>query len=194
MVEMTINPENFRDYFYSLADDQLRDFPWQQWVDAARAVYEAELSARSLVVPEEVPHPTPGDPPDWLDTAVSACGFYSTPGTPKAKDAEQARDLLQAAGLPCHLSVERVDPDAGGPQPQYEYLVMVPGSQMLLATSILDREIFNVTEEATWKTHLEELSDEDLRALDPQLICAGILDRADRLQNAYEDELARREP
>ncbi len=81
-----------------------------------------------------------------------------------------------------------------GDPPRRELRVMVPGGRTLEATSVLDKAIFNPEAEADWRTHLEELSEEDFAAIDPDVICAGFLDRAARLKQAYEDEHARRYP
>ena len=39
---------------------------------------------------------------------------------------------------------------------------------------------------------MAELSDEELRALNPEDICAGLLDRVERLTRVYTEEIARR--
>jgi hypothetical protein len=71
---------------------------------------------------------------------------------------------------------------------------MVPGALNLHATSVLDREIFNPDVEAEWAAHFQALSDEELHALSPEVICAGLEDRLMRLRRAYAAEIARREP
>jgi hypothetical protein len=74
----------------------------------------------------------------------------------------------------------------------YEYRVLVPGGRNLEALSVLDVRVFNPQIAADWKTHLQELTDAELHAISPGVICAGLLDRAARLKQAYEDEVARR--
>jgi hypothetical protein len=69
---------------------------------------------------------------------------------------------------------------------------MVPAASILKATSVLDKAIFNPEIEADWKTQLESLSDDELRELSLDDICAGLLDRVDRLRRAYKSEVARR--
>ena len=69
---------------------------------------------------------------------------------------------------------------------------MVPDNLNFEAESILDKEIFNWEAEATWKAHLQTLSDEELRAVDPQVVFGGLRDRIKRVTRAYQDELARR--
>jgi len=69
---------------------------------------------------------------------------------------------------------------------------MVPGNLNMRATSVLEREIFNAEFEENWKTHLEALSDEELRALDPEAAFCGLFDRVERVNRVYEEELERR--
>ena len=72
--------------------------------------------------------------------------------------------------------------------------VMVPGALILKATSVLDVQMLNEEMEETWRSHFEGLSDAELGALQPDDICAGLLDRAARLRAAYEAAVARRKP
>jgi hypothetical protein len=60
------------------------------------------------------------------------------------------------------------------------------------AISVLDKEIFNAELEADWRTHFAALPDEQLHALKPEVICAGLPDRVERLTRAYHDEIAKR--
>jgi hypothetical protein len=143
-------------------------------------------------------------PPDWLEDAACACSF-----APELSMAVAARAILRRAGIPFYITTDQDEDDTSqvlsAPQyplharvpsglPQNAMIrVMVPGTLALHATSILDREIFNKEKEAEWRKHFEGLSDEELRALDPEILCAGLLDLAARLRRAYEDEIARRE-
>jgi hypothetical protein len=70
---------------------------------------------------------------------------------------------------------------------------MVPGALSLKATSVLDRDLFNEELEETWRTHFDELSDQELRDLHADDLCAGLLDRAARLKRVYEEALVRRQ-
>jgi hypothetical protein len=69
---------------------------------------------------------------------------------------------------------------------------MVPSPLLLMATSVLDREVFNVEQEAEWRAHLAMLSDDELGALTPDAICGGMRDRIARLTRAYQEEVAKR--
>jgi hypothetical protein len=56
----------------------------------------------------------------------------------------------------------------------------------------LDKEIFNAEIEAEYRTHFEQLSDEELRAVKPEVLLAGLSDRIERLTKAYTEEMERR--
>jgi hypothetical protein len=58
--------------------------------------------------------------------------------------------------------------------------------------SVLDRDIFNADFEAELKTHMEMLSDEELRVMEPRYAFCGLYDRLERIGRAYDEELARR--
>jgi hypothetical protein len=62
----------------------------------------------------------------------------------------------------------------------------------MLATSVLDRDVFNEEFESLWKTHLEMLTDQELSEADPREVFCGLFDRIERVIGAYRDELARR--
>ena len=59
------------------------------------------------------------------------------------------------------------------------------------AASILDRDVFSEEYEAEWRAQLEMLPDEALMALDPKILCAGLMDRVARMRRAYADEMQR---
>jgi hypothetical protein len=75
---------------------------------------------------------------------------------------------------------------------QYRWRVLVPGKLVHRATSVLDRDIFNAEFEAGWRTHLEILSDEELRVMDPEYAFCGLYDRLERINRAYDEEAERR--
>jgi len=70
--------------------------------------------------------------------------------------------------------------------------VMVPAGMSLQAVSVLDTAIYNPRYETDLKTQFESLSDDELRALDIESLCRGLLDRVDRLRRTYKLELDRR--
>jgi hypothetical protein len=178
-----IDTAQLKKQYSSMTDEALLDMDPEELTDEARACLDAELNGRGFAAEDAVPTP------DWIDDGFSVCSYTAHPGGTAASDAAAACDALHAAGIPCHIASEEV-----GDPPRRELRIMVPGGRTLEATSVLDQKIFNVEIEADWESHLEGLSDEDFRAIDPEMICAGLLDRAHRLKQAYDNELARRIP
>jgi hypothetical protein len=195
---MQVTPDELRRYYASVSDEMLLEIDPASLTDAARRCYESEFAKRGLS-PDAGPLPAEEYledsfevEPDWMEYAACPCSFTAVPGSNHAHDAERAREVLRAAGIPCHLSVVSPDPPAEAAQRFDEYRALVPASLNLKAISVLDKEIFNADLEADWRAHFAELSDEELRALNPEIICAGLLDRVERLKRAYTDEMARR--
>jgi len=203
---LRIDPEDLRRHYQSISDGEFLALEREELTEIAQRLYDEELARRqlthgqdpeSLAVPDEVEDAEgdldidTGPPPDWLDDAACACAFAVVSGTPYASETAQARAVLRRAGIPCHVTLNEVEP-SGNAAPRSEYCVMVPGAFNLYATSVLDRDIFNARQEEDWRAHLEALSDEELCAQKPEILCAGILDRAARLQRAYQDEISRR--
>jgi len=197
---MQIDRQELHDYYAALSDEELLALDRTELTAQAQKYYDAEVAKRRLA-PEETERPAEpqdgatldfntGDEPDWMENAACAISYTAYPGGSAASDAETAREVLVAAGIPCHISVSSPDPPDDPPRNQY--LVMVPGARNLEATAVLDREIFNPREEAMWRAHFEALSDKELRALSWEAICAGLQDRLERLKRAYGDEIARR--
>jgi hypothetical protein len=104
------------------------------------------------------------------------------PGNPDFPVALKARAILRHSVIPCYITVNQYqdpgnqdhhedDPRAADPAPPSLVCVMVPGALALHATSILDREIFNEEKEAEWRNHFEALSDKELSALNPDILC-----------------------
>ena len=124
----------------------------------------------------------------WLEEALTATAFSMHPSA--AEDAAAALDTLRAAGIPCQI-VEAEIEEQYVPEHR-EYQVMVPNGFSLQATSVLDKEIYNPRLEIEWRTHLESLTDTQFRAMSPDSLCAGFLDRAERLRRIYQEEVARR--
>jgi hypothetical protein len=110
-----------------------------------------------------------------------------------ASDVVDARDALEAAGISCYLDLFEIQEEMSVFQkPTHRWRLMVPGNLSLNATSVLERDIFNSDFEAEWKTHLETLSDDELRAMTPRSAFCGLFDRVERVTRAYDAEIARR--
>ena len=203
---MQINTDDLRRYYASLSDEALLELDRDSLTEVAQRCYDDELAQRKLSSADaessatshvavtldqadgggEIQDIDTGSKPDWLGDAACACSFESFPGDTSASDAENASEVLLSAGIPCHIATKKIDDS------RYEYSVMVPGALNLAAASVLDKEIFNPKVEADWKVHLEMLSNEDLRALNSETICAGLVDRVNRLRRVYDEEIARR--
>lgn len=206
---MPIDLDHLRRHYASLSNQGLLAIDRSELVDAAQKCYDDEIARRKLARAEskddayDDQEPDSGadfetslededESPGWLEDAACATSFLGMPGSYAAEEAATARDALKAAGIPCSIVVRDVAPDASSPSTVPEYQIMVPGALSLHATAILDRDVFNPRIEEEWRTHFQELSDDQLRALHPEVFCAGLLDRVQRLENVYHDEMQRR--
>jgi hypothetical protein len=209
---MRVDIDDLRRRYRAMGDEELFATDRADLTEVARECYDEEIAARRRrspsIVEVGVQHrakPQPVVPimeeaapaeaaeiePDWLANAGCACSFTAVPGGDAADQAAYAQDILETVGIPSHLSV--LSPEPGDEAATRDVLqVMVPGPLLLKATSMLDRDMFNADMEPDWRNHLAELSDAELRLLKPEDICAGLLDRADRLKRVYEEEIQRR--
>ena len=215
---MQPNIEDLRRHYASLSDEAFRAIDRTELVEIARECYDQELAQREpLKKAEGLPRPGTrvapleepeleedteevteeeldagsGDAPEWIEEAACVCTFSSSSGIGATSDAENARDVLTKAGIPCHVIYRHTDPNLT-PTPRAEYRVMVPGALNLEAASVLDKEIFNAEIEAEWRAHFAVLTDEDLLGVDKELLFGGLLDRIERVRRAYDEEVARR--
>jgi hypothetical protein len=202
---LKIDTDYLRQHYAELSDEALLDIDRSELVEAARGCYDEEVARRRAwgktgaaaeakqapEAAEEQGEPDDGAEPKWLESAACACSYVQTPSHSAEMSASNAVAALQAAGIPCQV-VARTMTEGEDELERELYSVMVPGGRNLEAVSVLDRDLFNPELETEWRSHLEALSDAELHALDPELICAGFLDRAARLKKVYTDELARR--
>ena len=205
---MKLDPEDLRRHYAMLSDEALLDTNRSELVEIAQGVYDEELARRQLrparradkqpddkhgeLGEEEDAEFESGLEPDWLPEAACAITFDASPGHDTAPDADNARTALEAVGIPCYIDRRKVDPPSVKPEPHYTYNIMVPGKFNLQAVSALDHAIYNPEMEAQYRAHFESLSDEELRAVDPEVLMAGLTDRIERLTRAYNEERARR--
>jgi hypothetical protein len=194
--QVKVDIEQLRKQYASMSDEGLLAIDPVELIPEAQVCLSEVITERGLAADEEAVA-LPGDEPEpeWLPDASCVCTFEARRGPETASQAAQACDALKAAGISCYIApFEMHDPLSSFAAPHREYRVMVPGAKMLEATSILDQKLFNPEIADDWRVHLETLSDEDFDAIDPEVICAGFLDRAARLKHAYDDEHARRHP
>jgi hypothetical protein len=195
-----------RDHYASLSDHALRAINRAELVEAAQRCYDDELRRRaeSSAIPEphdiadesdEFDDETSGDgnKPAWLQDSAEVFSRADRPGAPPTADLADARDALEAEGIPCYLDLSEIPEDTSvAPPPTHLWRLLVPGNLNLRAASVLDRDIFNQEYEDEWKTLLETLSEEELRGMEPQVAFCGLFDRIERVTRAYDEELARR--
>jgi hypothetical protein len=173
----------------------------------ARTCYEEEITRRGLGMTDDTPEVESsweeehyseefttsdyetGDKPPWLEHAEIACSFSALPGQHNTPELEEARNVLEHSRIPCYVAVPE-DPATGKPMDSFD--LMVPSAFYLEAVGLLDKEIFNPELESTWRTHFSTLSDRELRDIKPKSLVTGLLDRAERLTKAYNDEMTAR--
>jgi hypothetical protein len=192
---MPADTEYLRRHYASLSDQALLDIDRTELVESAQKCYDEELVQRKLAPQRgRVEDATSLEKkPAWADEANEVFSQVGYPGAVPAPEIANAREALEAAGIPCYLDLSDQEEEPRDPRPMKIWRLMVPGNLNQHATSILERDIFNTEFEAEWRTHLEMLSDEELRAMDPKLAFCGLFDRAERVTRAFDEELARRQ-
>ena len=177
-----------------MTDEALLEIDPVELTPEAQVLLQEEISRRGLNDdPEETSLPGDGPEPDWLEGGFCVSTFTANVGREAAPQAAEACEALRSAGIDCFILPYEFR-GKNWTAPTREFRVMVPGGKMLEALSVLDQNIFNPEIVADWRTHMETMSDEEFRAMDRDAICAGLLDRARRLREAYDNELARRFP
>lgn len=184
------DPKDLRRHYASLSDEALLDINRDDLTPVAQHCYDEEMASRHLAADGDEAAVAADQETevesDWLESAACACSF----GPQDTADLDQACGILDTADVPYQIS-PRDQEDSQG-QPYQIQDVMVPAPWLLLALSVLDREMFNERQEADWRGHLAELSDEDFATIHIDDLTAGMLDRVERLKRIYADELARR--
>ena len=141
---------------------------------------------------EEVESSDLVEKPAWYEEGSEVYSVDSRVHTDLGVDAETARAVLDAADIPCYLEFCEDPSEDDGEPPTHRWRVLVPGKFNMRATSILDRDIFNDEFEATWRVHLEMLSEQELSEADPKEVFCGLFDRVERVIRVYRDEQTRR--
>lgn len=104
--------------------------------------------------------------PTWTSSAVSAAEFEY------AEEAEQARDVLEQAAIPCVLMGKHQDPSLGNSR-KYRgkwIALMVPQSFLETARQRLQTEFYEPSSEDDYAKHFVEFSDDELSDVDIQTI------------------------
>jgi hypothetical protein len=218
---MSIDAAQLQRHYASISNDELMALDRDSLTEIAQQCYDEEIKRRGLVIPtddstdEETADILNNDTKAILDdepteiivdedsptefeelgddNEFTACSFSDYGGGSATVDAEEAYQALKSAGVPCRVKIVRVEPEPDNPKPYTDHQVLVPSSQTLHATSILDKAFFNPRMEEDWKNHLEGLTNEELLQFSADDLCAGLLDRAARLKKIYSEEVRRRE-
>ena len=206
---MQIDRRELGRHYASLNDEELLSLKRDDLTSTAQAIYDLEIARRGLnqilVSKTEVEEieasfgerdkriEDGSSDPDWHHDGAVACAFADMQGEHDAAERlSKAQTTLKAAGIPSHLRVRR-ELDARGEPNNFDTLeVLVPVGLALHALSILDRDCFNDYVESDWRDQLKVLSDKDMLALDPEIFCAGMLDRVTRMKKVYALEMAKR--
>jgi len=199
-----IDPEIIRARYAEMADEELRLIDRKELTSSAQQFFDHEFSRRNLTndnsypevendaVPvEKFSKPTPlRVESDWMASAFTVSTFLATNSSPAA--ASDARDALEAAGIPCRIVENEVMPTPQDSLPYVEYQLMVPSALTLQAVSALDKAIYNANFAEELKNELEGLTEKEFGALDPEELCSGLLDRVERLRKVFKNEVSRR--
>lgn len=202
---MQVSAEDLERHYASMSDDELLGIDPADLTAIARKCYERQIEKRGLAGQneQELAEQAYRDvtatragleiEPDWLSNAECAYECNAIPGTDYTANLAGAQDALLAAGIPCHPSVTPSEPEEPQPRTFDVCRILVPHALMLKALSVIEKQIFNVGLEEKWRNHFATLSDEELKALDPEDLCASQRDFIRRLTRAYNEERARRE-
>ncbi len=203
---MQLDLGQLREHYASLSDEALLEIDPADLIDAARQCYEEEVRRRrppgaaSRSPRAASPDSAPGSAiavqepePAWGEEAAEVFSSVVLPGSAGREDAEHAGEVLRAAGIPADVELVEIPEEESAPsRATHRWRVLVPGKLNQRASSVLERDIFNAEFEIEWRNHLAELSEEDLRAMNPREAFCGLFDRIERITRAYEEELARR--
>ena len=148
---MRIDPEDLKRHYALLSDEALLEIDPADLTDTAYACFEDEMARRKLAPSPEAPHEDPEIPaePETADAGV-AVGTFQYP-----EELEDARDVLEHAGIPCSIRSNR-----------HQYELVVPPSVREPAEQALRTHYFDPKAEVDYQTHFELLSDEELLALE----------------------------
>src|SRR5579862_8373587 len=144
---MTIDPEYLRLHYASLSDEALLAVDRTELVEAAQKCYADELSRRQIPsgrrpvernAPPTLSEPSSeeaeddayplddADKPEWLEEAAEVYSRTDLPGAAPADDIVDARDALEAAGIPCYLDLSEIPEETNAARkPTHVWRVMV---------------------------------------------------------------------
>lgn len=194
---MHVDPELLRHQYASLSNAALLDIDRSDLIAEAQQCYDEEITRRRLkrsnseAELERHAHSCHEAKPAWFDESAEVYSVNSRVDLYGGKNVDAAREVLEAAGIPCYLEFCEDPPSEDGAPPEHYWRLLVPGMLNIRATSVLDRDLFNDEFEALWKTQMEMLSNEELIEAEPKEVFCGLFDRIDRVVRAHKDELSR---
>jgi len=187
---MEIDPEQVRSHYASLSDEALLEVNRSDLTEVGRQFYDAEISSRRLRVgfAEQEHGEGTSIATDWMKDA--ACIFEQQIRSGTADAAASVIEALRNARIPCDLVEEHIQPEPAVPYDAYR--VMVPSHLELVASFVVDSDVFNEEAETKWRANFEELTDSELLAMDPDVLFGALLNRIERVKSAYREEFSRR--
>jgi hypothetical protein len=155
---MHVNLDDVRRHYASLSDKAFQELDRTELVEAAQRCYDEELARRKpsgltktvdQTAEFENQLPDGDNEPQWMEEASEVYSQVDRAGAMPAPDIANARDALEAAGIPCYLDLsDPPEEEPPPPKPTRLWRLMVPGNLNQRATSILERDIFNADFEA----------------------------------------------
>jgi len=197
---MHADPEYLSDYYRSLSDEALLEVDRADLTDLALTYYDGELMARGIAKRRSAPawdepEPVIRDEPDpsWSACATEVYSVLVRTDHWDEQRAADARQILDAARIPCHLElVELTDEEKRPITATHRWRLTVPEKFGMRAMSELERCLSNADFEQAWRAQLESCPQKDLPSLRPDIVFCGLFDRVERVTRAYDEEVARR--
>src|SRR5580658_5901850 len=111
---MQVDPNYLRQYYASLSDEALLEIHREDLVEIAQGCYDDEVRQRRLNSAREEPQEdgpqildveTRDGKPGWLQEGAEVYSAIIRAGLVVAPDVDNARAVLEAAGIPCYVDM-----------------------------------------------------------------------------------------
>src|ERR1035438_10430332 len=145
---MAIDPEFLRQQYASLSHEALHDIDREGLVPAAQKIYDEELSQRETPAQPAVRRTAAapkqraesaksggGEDPEWIEDAAEVFSVYERTAGTTSQQAVEARDALEAAGIPCVLDRSEVPEEETVTPASTRWSLLVPGNLNMEAGS-----------------------------------------------------------
>ena len=100
---MNVDPQDLERHYASLTDEALLEMNRDDLVEVAQGCFDRELARRGLKAGSE----TAETGRSWIDDGTG----YAVANFTYPDEAAEARDALEAAGIPCYLTQGGANPD-----------------------------------------------------------------------------------